>query len=302
MIVNHANLDTLFRGFKVVFDDTLKATPSRIDDLATRVPSTTSKQDFPIAAIVGSMREWVGDRVVQNIAAWKPTVENKNFELTVAVDRNAIEDDQYAVYEPAIRNLAEQAGLHPYEEALSWLGSDAFSGANGFDGATFFSASHTWPGGGYTTAQDNLTDEVLDAAAVWTGIQAMRSFRNPAGDPIGAVPNVFVCSADLQQTATELFLLPNDAAGASNSTYGLFERESIISDSRIASGYWMMLDCRRAIKPVINQRRREPEFVALTQPTDEPVFNRREFQYGVDYRGRVVGIAWWLAYGSDGSE
>lgn len=302
MIVNHANLDALFRGFKVVFDDTLKGTPSQIDKIATRVPSQTSKQDFPIAALVGTMREWVGDRVVQNIAAWKPTIENKNFELTVAVDRNAIEDDQYGVYEPALRSLSEQAVLHPYEEALSWIGSDAFTGDDGFDGAKFFSAAHTWPGGEYTTAQDNLTDEVLDAAAVWTGIQAMRGFRNPAGQPIGSYPNVFLCATDLLQTARELFLVKYDAEGAERSTYGLFEKDNIIDDPRISSGCWMMLDCRHAIKALINQRRKEPEFVALTSPTDEPVFSRREFQYGVDYRGRVVGIAWWLAYGSDGSE
>ena len=305
MIVNHANLDSLFRGFKVVFDDSLKATPSRIDEIATRIPSTTAQQDLPIAALVGQMREWLSDRVVTNIAAWKPSIENKNFELTVAVDRNAIEDDQYGVYDPAVKSLAHEAVLHPYNRAMSWLGSDAFTGDNGFDGEKFFSATHTWPGGGYTTAQDNLTDETLDADAVTTGIAAMKSFRGPAkgGEQIlGSVPNVFLCAAALESTARTLFLTQLGTAGISNPTYGLFKEENIIADARIAANHWMMLDCRGPIKPVINQRRKEPEFVALTSPTDEPVFTRREFQYGVDYRGRVIGVAWWLAYGSDGSE
>lgn len=42
---------------------------------------------------IPGMREWIGDREVQNLTASDYTIKNKDFELTVGVDRNAIEDD-----------------------------------------------------------------------------------------------------------------------------------------------------------------------------------------------------------------
>jgi phage major head subunit gpT-like protein len=303
--VNAANLEALFVGFKVMFQETLKATPSRIDEIASRIPSSTKQHDFPIAAIVGTMREWLGDRVVTNIAAWNPTVTNKHFEQTIAVTADDIEDDVTGAYGLAIQDLAQKAVQHPWTEALTWLAVNAWADT-GFDDNTFFSTTHTWPGGDYVTAQSNrvttaLTNDDTGRTAVWTGIEAMLSFRNPAGEPIGSVPNKFLCAAGLLDIATALFTAPTAASGATNTTFGLFKKEDIIADARITAGYWMMLDCRGAVKPLINQRRKEPVLVAQTQPTDQSVFTANEYQYGVDYRGRVVGVPWWLAYGSTGA-
>lgn len=49
---------------------------------------------------------------------------------------------------------------------------------------------------------------------------------------------------------------------------------------------------------MIFQPRRAAEFVAKDQLTDDNVFMRKEFLYGVDYRGNVGYGLWQLAYAS----
>lgn len=62
---------------------------------------------------------------------------------------------------------------------------------------------------------------------------------------------------------------------------------------------WYLLDVSRALKPVILQNRKAPNFVSLTAETDENVFMRDEYIYGVDCR-RNVGFGFWqMAYASN---
>jgi phage major head subunit gpT-like protein len=61
---------------------------------------------------------------------------------------------------------------------------------------------------------------------------------------------------------------------------------------------WFLLDCSRALKPIILQKRKDFEFVAKDKLTDENVFNKKEFVYGSDARGNVGFGFWQFAWGS----
>jgi phage major head subunit gpT-like protein len=70
-------------------------------------------------------------------------------------------------------------------------------------------------------------------------------------------------------------------------------------DNNSGSGTaWFLLDCSRALKPVIFQDRKKPNFVAKTAETDDNVFDSNEYKYGVDSRCNVGFGFWQLAYGS----
>ena len=304
MIVNESSLAAITRGFRAIFNDTLQKTPDRIDDIATRIPSTTTSQDFPLAALTGTLREWLGDRVIQNLAAWTHNVVNKDFEQTVGIKRKVIEDDQIGLYNAQFQTLAQQAKLHPFKEAIRVMMTAGFSGGTGayelWDDANFFSAAHYWPGA-YETAQDNLTDELLDAAAVIAGRVAMMGFRGPDGEPLDVVPTHFLCAPANWSTAKNMFCLPTATdSAAANPLYGMIKEENIIVDARISAAKWALLDCSKPVKPIVNQRRKEPELVAQTAPDSDGAFLKGEYRYGVDYRGAVVALGWWMAYGSSG--
>lgn len=70
-------------------------------------------------------------------------------------------------------------------------------------------------------------------------------------------------------------------------------------DNNSGSGTpWYLLDLSRAIKPIIFQQRKAPQFVQKTQATDDNVFHANEYLYGVDSRCNVGYGFWQLAYGS----
>jgi phage major head subunit gpT-like protein len=67
-------------------------------------------------------------------------------------------------------------------------------------------------------------------------------------------------------------------------------------------GYsWFLMDLSRPIKPLVLQIRKRPEFVAQDRPTDDSVFMRKKFRYGVDDRKNVGFGLWQLAFGSNDS-
>lgn len=75
--------------------------------------------------------------------------------------------------------------------------------------------------------------------------------------------------------------------------------ETSVSNSGGGSGAaWFLLDNTRAIKPIIWQTRKPYEFVAMDQATDEAVFSKKMFRYGVDTRVAAAYGLWQLIYGS----
>jgi phage major head subunit gpT-like protein len=61
---------------------------------------------------------------------------------------------------------------------------------------------------------------------------------------------------------------------------------------------WFLLDVRRPLKPIIFQKRKDYTPVAMTDETDESVFMRKKFRYGVDARVNVGYGLPHLAYAS----
>ena len=63
---------------------------------------------------------------------------------------------------------------------------------------------------------------------------------------------------------------------------------------------WYLLDCSRAVKPLIFQDRRKPELVTKTKVDDDHVFTENEFLFGVSCR-RAAGFGFWqMAYAMQG--
>jgi len=56
----------------------------------------------------------------------------------------------------------------------------------------------------------------------------------------------------------------------------------------------------KPIKPIILQIAKKIDFAALDSPTDENVFMRKKFLYGVDSIDNAGYGLWQLAYGSTG--
>lgn len=158
MIINQANLTSLYRGFSAIFKEAFDAAPSLSPRIATEVPSTSRQEEYNWLGRVPRMREWLGERVIQNLSAYSYTIKNRDWEATVSVDRNDVEDDAVGIYTPMVRTLADAAATHPDEMVFDLL-SGGFANAC-YDGRPFFDATHPT---GEGAAQSNKGTAALDA-------------------------------------------------------------------------------------------------------------------------------------------
>jgi phage major head subunit gpT-like protein len=140
MILNRGNLSILNQAFNGAFKGSFELVKPMWQQFATEVPSTTGEEKYGWLGATTKLREWVGERVYQNIKSHDYSIKNKTFESTVSVPREAIEDDQYGVYSPLMQQMGQDAALHP-DELLFGLMALGFT-TNCYDGQYFFDIDH----------------------------------------------------------------------------------------------------------------------------------------------------------------
>ncbi|MBR8301711.1 Mu-like prophage major head subunit gpT family protein [Burkholderia dolosa] len=140
MEINRANLRALFTGYNTVFQQAFDGAASDWNKVAMPVPSTTSQEVYPWLGQTTRFREWIGDRVIQNLTTHDFTIKNKPFENTVGVDRDAISDDTYGVYKPVIAQMGLDAKQHPDELVFNLLKQGTTKTC--YDGQYFFDTDH----------------------------------------------------------------------------------------------------------------------------------------------------------------
>ena len=113
MIVNKTAIQTIFTGLKTVFNNALKAAPGSWKATAMEVTSTAAEEDYSWLSRFPAMRRWVGDKVIKSIAAGKYTVKNEDWEATIEVDRNDIEDDRLGIYNTQAQLAGDAAAELP---------------------------------------------------------------------------------------------------------------------------------------------------------------------------------------------
>lgn len=223
MLINGQNLQTLGIGFESSFQRGIGMAATQWQRMATRVGSSTGKNEYGWLGQFPNVREWLGDRVVHGMQAHDYTIKNKPFELTVGVDRDDIEDDNIGIYGPFFEQMGMSSAAHP--DQLVWDLIKLGFAAACYDGQFFFDTDHP----------------VLDA----NGVEA--SVANTDGG--GGTP-------------------------------------------------WFLSDARHPLKPLIFQERKAFNFVRRDSETDDNVFDRKEFVYGVDGRSNVGFGFWQFTWGS----
>lgn len=223
MKINPGNLQTLGRTFSALYQQGLTMAAAQSALVATTVPSSSGENEYGWLGKLPSMREWLGDRVINAATASEYTIKNRDFEQTIGVDRNDIEDDNIGIYSPLFTEMGRSTMAHKEELVFGQLKA-GFDRAC-YDGQNFFDTDHP----------------VLDAAGNETTVSNMQ-------------------------------------AGSADA--------------------WYLIDDTRALKPIIWQERKTPQFVSKDSPTDDNVFLRKQFLYGVDSRCNVGFGFWQFAFGS----
>jgi len=295
MIINQANLSSLYRGFSAIFKETFDSINGAYQRVATEVPSTSRQEEYNWLGRVPRMREWLGERVIQNLSAYSYTIKNRDWEATVAVDRNDVEDDAVGIYTPMVRALADAAATHPDELVFDLLAGGLVNVC--YDGRPYFDTAHPTGDG---AAQSNKGTAALSAASYAAARSQMMSLVDERGKPLNVIPDLLIVPPQMEKAALEVLRADLTVDGGSN----IYRDSADLIVAPYLAGSpnaWYLLDTKKPVKPFIFQRRKAPVFVSKDQPEDEGVFMKKEYLFGVDSRDNAGYGLWQLAFGSDGS-
>jgi phage major head subunit gpT-like protein len=140
MIINEQSLAMLTQAVRAQFLQGLARSQPTFQGLAMTIPSITAENVYPYLRDLGQIREWLGDRVIQNLAKGDFRIANKDFEETHAIPRKAIEDDQYGLYGMLYEQTGQNVAAFPDKTVYSYL-KGGFT-TLGPDGQYFFDTDH----------------------------------------------------------------------------------------------------------------------------------------------------------------
>lgn len=301
MIVNKANIATFFVNLKTTFMNALKGTPTMWQKVAQKVPSDGKANDYGWLSDFPEMREWIGDKVLKALSAFKYTVENKDWEATITVKRNDLKDDttgQYAIKAQS----AGKSGAHLPDRIVAGLVNNGFASFC-YDGQYFFDTDH--PMGEKKTFSNKGTKKLSSAsvqaaqASFGAARNQMQSLKNEEGEPLGISPTVLLVPPALQDIANTL--MTSEKLGDETNIYRN-ACEVVVWPRLTSDTAWYLLDTSQLLMPFLYQEREAPHPVEQTGMDSDDAFNRGEWKFGVEARANGGYGLPQTAFGSTGAE
>lgn len=300
MLINKSAIQAIFVNLLTTFNKTFQTAPTVWSKLAMKVTSTTAQNDYAWLANFPKMRKWIGEKHVKSLEGYKYSIINDDFESTIEVRRNDIEDDNLGIYGPQAANAGFSAAQLP-DEIVMDLVNNSFTNLC-FDGQFFIDTDHAVAG----ASVSNKLTAVLSHATVATAAASygaartmMKKFKDDEGRPLNVSPNILLVGPALEDVARALLISDRLEDGKANPYKGTAE---LVVDARITSDTaWFLLDTSKPVKPFIYQERKAPVFVQQTSTDSEDVFKRGNFLFGVEARAAGGYGFWQTAVGSTGT-
>jgi phage major head subunit gpT-like protein len=132
----------LFTTYQGIFAGALAQRTAASARFATKVTSTSKTNTYGWLGQSAQFREWVGDRVAQIVAKFGYVIQNKTWEMTVAVPKEDIEDDEVGIYTPLVQDMGDSARQHADELVFKALYAGDANANVCYDGRPYFADNH----------------------------------------------------------------------------------------------------------------------------------------------------------------
>jgi len=290
------DLETGFtEGFNVPLGNTLR-------NVAMDLRSTGYQSVHGWLNQIPQVREWLGDRVVNNIESNKLTIVNRKFESTIEVERTEIEDDMHGIYSDLARDMGTDARDFPDElltEALLRGQTDTWA-----DDTAIFSNSRTY---GSNTI-DNLTTTAFDedGDAFNAAFTLMMNYKGHNNKPLKAQPSYLIYGADNRTKVFKVLQSQGQALNVNGTIVNLNDGNPNaglvipVMSPLLVDGYvdskgtthsnagtaWFLVAKRGSVSALAYQDRIPAQFQSSRlDPNSDFVFETDAFQYGTRQRG-----------------
>jgi phage major head subunit gpT-like protein len=299
MLINKSTLTGVFINLKATFNKAFADTESTWQKIAMLIPSTSSQNDYNWISNFPKMIKWLGSKTIKALAAHHYSVVNDDYEATVAVLRNDIEDDNMGMYGVQAQDAGFSAKQWP-DEIVSELVNGAFTGEC-YDGQYFYDTDHSVAGASVSnkgTAALSAGTLALAIASYGAARAAIMNFKDDEGRSLRLVPNLLHVPPALESVAKLICYGDFLVDGSSNPFKGT--AEVFVDPTLTSATSWFLHVTNRPIKPFIFQQRKAPVFVSQTSMENDDVFNKAIYKYGAEARGAAGYGLWQLSYGSTG--
>ena len=288
-VVSTDFVKSVSKGVQTAFMAGFQHAEAQYPRFAMTINSTQKIETYAWLGQVSKPREWIDQRIARALKEFYFTVENKKYEDTLAVEVDALEDEQYSQITPRAMSMGEAGRLFIDELCFTAL-NDGFT-VNGYDATTFFSATHSE---GDSGTQVNLGTVALSGANLTIARAEMRQFKDDKGRYLDVVPDTLFVHPDEEGQATEILNSPKDPDTADNPVNVNKGRYDLIVTPYLTTGYWILARCKGYLKPAIWQ-----DYIPIKFETSEARrFSDDVIDYGIRFRGRAALGDWRLAYGS----
>lgn len=177
-IVKAAIIQALFTSWKGDFQKGLDSADPQWSKIAMEVKSSSKSNTYGWLGKFPTLREWIGDRVINSMKEHAYTIVNKTFESTVGVDREDIEDDEVGIYSPIFEEMGRAVQVQPDQLIYSLLASGTTTEC--YDGQYFFDTDHpVYPNADGTGTAESVSnwDDNAGSGTAWYLLDTSRAVK-----------------------------------------------------------------------------------------------------------------------------
>ncbi|MDN3489788.1 MULTISPECIES: Mu-like prophage major head subunit gpT family protein [Pseudoalteromonas] len=178
-LVTPAILNALFTAFKSEFEQGKSEAAPQFNKIASVIKSTSASNTYGWLGKFPSLAKWIGDRNIQSMKSQAYTITNDDYESTVGVDRNDIEDDNLGVYSPIFKEMGNAAAIHPDEMIFPLLAAGFTTLC--YDGQNYFDVDHpVYPkadGTGVAVSTANMAEDVAYEGEAWYVLDTSKALK-----------------------------------------------------------------------------------------------------------------------------
>jgi phage major head subunit gpT-like protein len=287
-------LDALYQNFNAAFQEGLVDLLDEYgrpwwSQVATEMPSDTDEEVHAWIQQIPTVREWLGDRVLNALSESSYRLKNRTFENTVQVSKDRVADRKIGVEAPLMRMLGYQFAKFPDRTIATEL-LIGYAARKCYDGKAFFADDHPVNvlDAGKGTFDNLRASTALTAANFDTIFAAMAGFKNADGEVLGIVPDTLIVPPQLRTTAhliAHAAFVPSSAGTATQSNpnegvVGVLVLPELASESTT----WYLGKLKGPLKPLLRQVREAPVFDLVFGPDSDHCKKTRQLAWGADCR------------------
>ena len=224
------------------------------------------------------------------------SVTSTPWEITVAIDRYDVEDDQTSSLMTQARGAGQNFQKHINKQVfLALNGGDSTTYGRCYDGQDFFDSDHTDAGAEYQTDQDNEYGLALSIDNFRTVRQAAAQFRDDRGEYVENTFDQLVVPPALDYVAAQIVGNPNvyDTGNREiNENVGRYK--PTIVTPHFSSAAWVLLATSEAVKPMLLAMKQQPRLLEAWYDVDAGD-RGGQYKFKWDARYRVYYGNWRLA-------